>query len=45
MFIGSGRQIVGLGPIVGCLALFIGPRNTSYVVVAWAETYATVTTT
>jgi len=29
---------VGLGPIVGRLALFIGLRNTFYVVVAWAKT-------
>jgi len=29
---------VGLGPNVGRLALFIGPRNTFYVVVAWAKT-------
>jgi len=33
MFIeGSGRQTVGLGPIVGCLALFVGPHNIVYVV-------------
>jgi len=29
---------VGLGLIVGRLAFFIGPRNTFYVVVAWAKT-------
>jgi len=28
---------VGLGPTVDRLTLFIGPRNTFYVVVAWAE--------
>jgi len=43
MFIfGSGRQTAGLGPTVGSLALFIGPRNT-YAVVAWAKTQATAT--
>ena len=44
MFIFSGRHIVGLGPILSCLALFIGPRNTFYVVVASAKALAAVTT-
>jgi len=38
MFIySSGRQTAVLGPIVGSLTLFVGPRNT-YFVVAWAKT-------
>jgi len=34
----SGPQTMGLGLIVSRLALFIGPRSTFYVVVAWAKT-------
>jgi len=42
MFIySSGRKTAGLGPNVGSLALFVGPRNT-YVVVAWAKATVTV---